>query len=99
MGSQRGEKDRCLRDELVRRATFMLLGMLTLAVGLPFVQKMPLMVQRSLSFLPIEINPLARQDAEHSTEWRVKMWLAAPARPVDNDLFLLASSIVHPSSV
>lgn len=51
-----------------------LLAVLVVAVSLPFVQRMPLMVQRSLSFLPIEIKPEARLDAQHSSEWRIKMW-------------------------
>lgn len=54
--------------------TFLMLGILVLAIGLPFIGNMPLMVQRSLSFLPLEINPEVRQTAEHSTEWRLKIW-------------------------
>lgn len=51
-----------------------LLGVLALAVGLPFVDKMPRTVQRSLSFLPIAVDPMVRIDAESSTEWRLKIW-------------------------
>jgi len=51
-----------------------LVGILALAISLPMVEKMPLMVQRSLSFLPIQVKPEARQLAEHSSEWRIKMW-------------------------
>jgi hypothetical protein len=35
---------------------------------------MPLTVQRSLAFLPIDIDPIAAQNAAGSTEWRVEMW-------------------------
>ncbi len=49
-------------------------SVLALSVSLPFVDRMPLSVQRTLSFLPIEIDPLARQDAEYSTQWRLDMW-------------------------
>ena len=49
-------------------------GILFLAVSIPFVQKMPLTVQRSLSFLPIEVDPLAKSAADDSSEWRVNMW-------------------------
>ena len=51
-----------------------MLGFLLVAIGLPFVGKLPLTVQRSLSFLPIEVNPAARQDAEASSEWRLRIW-------------------------
>lgn len=36
--------------------------------------KLPLSMQRTLSFLPVEIDPLAKQAAEISTEWRIEMW-------------------------
>lgn len=49
-------------------------GVLLTVICLPFVQKMPLMVQRSLSFLPIEVNPLAKDAAEDSSDWRLKIW-------------------------
>ena len=45
-----------------------------LALFLPFVGKMPLAVQRSLSFLPIDVDPSVRIDAQGSTEWRLEMW-------------------------
>ncbi len=41
---------------------------------LPFVGKMPLAVQRTLSFLPVDVDPSVRMDAQGSTEWRVEMW-------------------------
>jgi hypothetical protein len=53
----------------------LLTGVLTATVCLPFVDKMPLSVQRSLSFLPLNnISPLARMNADASTEWRLKIW-------------------------
>ena len=39
-----------------------------------FADKLPLVVQRSLSFLPVEIDPQTRNDAQGSTEWRLDMW-------------------------
>lgn len=39
-----------------------------------FADKLPFTVQRSLSFLPLEIDPMARESAEGSTEWRLEMW-------------------------
>jgi hypothetical protein len=43
-------------------------------VILPLADKLPLSVQRTLSFLPVEINSAARLDAMASTEWRLQMW-------------------------
>jgi O-Antigen ligase len=45
------------------------------AITLPFVNKMPLSIQRSLSFVPLlQIDPIAEMDAKGSTEWRLEMW-------------------------
>jgi len=46
------------------------------AVSLPFVKQFPMSIQRTLSFLPIEVDPIARMDAESSTDWRLEMWKA-----------------------
>ncbi len=39
-----------------------------------FATKLPLSVQRSLTVLPIEVDPAARADAQASLDWRVEMW-------------------------
>ena len=39
-----------------------------------FSDKLPLSVQRSLSFLPIRIDPTARTDAQGTVEWRLQIW-------------------------
>jgi O-antigen ligase len=44
------------------------------ALLVPFVQKLPLSVQRSLSFLPLDLNPAVRADAQASVDWRLDMW-------------------------
>ncbi|MEW6307037.1 MAG: O-antigen ligase family protein [Verrucomicrobiota bacterium] len=49
-------------------------GIFISALALPFIEHMPLSVQRTLSFLPIEIHPAARADAASSTDWRLEMW-------------------------
>ena len=49
-------------------------GLLVATISLPFVQKMPLMVQRSLSFLPIEVDHLAKDAAATSSDWRLNIW-------------------------
>jgi O-antigen ligase len=51
-----------------------LVGVLTLAIALPMAEKLPMAIQRSISFLPVKINPVVRADAEASSEWRVKIW-------------------------
>jgi hypothetical protein len=44
----------------------------TLVFG--FADRLPLSMQRTLSFLPIPVDPIARGQAEASTEWRLHMW-------------------------
>lgn len=39
-----------------------------------FSEQLPLSLQRTLSFLPLKIDPAARFDAEVSSEWRLQMW-------------------------
>jgi len=53
-----------------------LLGVMLLgsAVVLPQADKLPLVVQRTLSFLPGKFDYLARASSAASTEWRVTMW-------------------------
>lgn len=58
------------------RFVFVILG-LSLCAGalvVAFADRMPLSVQRTLSFLPIEVDPATRDGARSSTEWRVEMW-------------------------
>ncbi len=54
----------------------LLVGGLTLAAIVPISNKLPLSMQRTLSFLPIDVDPVARFDADASVEWRVMMWKA-----------------------
>jgi len=39
-----------------------------------FSEKLPLSVQRSLSFLPLKLDPMATGDAQATLEWRVAIW-------------------------
>lgn len=43
-------------------------------VGIPVVDKLPFAIQRSLAFLPLPIDPVARYSAEASSEWRLNIW-------------------------
>lgn len=53
----------------------MLLGLGLLSAGVVgFVDRLPLSVQRSLSFLPLNVDPTARHDALGTFDWRLQMW-------------------------
>src|SRR6266404_3836678 len=52
----------------------LLLTVITAAALLPVTDRLPVAVQRSLSFLPVPIDPVIKASAESSTEWRVEMW-------------------------
>ncbi|HEY0549330.1 MAG TPA: hypothetical protein VGF13_06975, partial [Verrucomicrobiae bacterium] len=55
--------------------------LLAMALGsafvVPFAEKLPRSIQRSLSFLPIKIDPIVRSDAQASLEWRYLIWKAS----------------------
>jgi hypothetical protein len=53
---------------------FAFAGVLGAAVLVPFANKLPFTFQRTLSFLPLNIDPAAKVDAEVSAEWRYRMW-------------------------
>jgi O-antigen ligase len=48
----------------------LLVGVLTV----PFVDRLPVSVQRTLSFLPLNVDRIARLDAQATVEWRLEMW-------------------------
>ena len=50
------------------------IGLLGGALTITFANRMPFAVQRSLAFLPVNIDPAARMSAVVSSEWRLKMW-------------------------
>jgi hypothetical protein len=39
-----------------------------------FANRLPFYVQRSIAFLPLDIDPLARMSARATSEWRLQMW-------------------------
>ena len=64
-------------EGLQRTRLLPLFAMIGITVGcllVPFAHHLPYTFQRSLSFLPLDIDPAARADAEGSTEWRFRMW-------------------------
>lgn len=49
-------------------------GLLLGSVLAGYAERLPLSVQRTLSFLPIQVHPVARHDAQGSLDWRLQMW-------------------------
>jgi len=39
-----------------------------------FASDLPLPIQRAISFLPVQVDPMVRQDAQNSVDWRMDMW-------------------------
>lgn len=54
------------------------LGVMLVGGGFALTQaeKLPLVVQRTISILPINISPVAKASADASSEWRMQMWKA-----------------------
>jgi hypothetical protein len=44
------------------------------AIVLPMTEKLPLVVQRTLSFLPTRVDPIVERATVDSTAWRVELW-------------------------
>lgn len=55
---------------------FVMLGILGGVLLVPLASHLPYTFQRSLAWLPLNIDPAARMDAEGSTQWRLDMWQA-----------------------
>lgn len=53
---------------------FVLATLLAGATLVATVNRLPLNVQRTLSVLPLPVDPLARMSAESSSEWRLSIW-------------------------
>jgi len=53
-----------------------LLGALGTTALVPLAHKLPFTFQRSLAFLPLDLDAEARMSAEDSTQWRLNMWSA-----------------------
>ncbi|HYG23662.1 MAG TPA: O-antigen ligase family protein [Verrucomicrobiae bacterium] len=66
-------------EGLHRTRLLPIVAMVIVLVGtllIPFASKLPYTFQRSLAFLPLEIDVKARVDADHSSKWRLEMWEA-----------------------
>lgn len=49
-------------------------GIAAALIVLPYAYKLPLTVQRTLSFLPANVDTFASETAQASTDWRVQIW-------------------------
>jgi hypothetical protein len=54
---------------------FAMIGVLVATLLVPFANKLPYTFQRALSFLPLNLDPAAKMDADGSKEWRERMWV------------------------
>jgi len=55
---------------------FLFIGVVLAVAMVPLAGKLPFTFQRALAFLPLDINPLARMDAQASEGWRMEIWKA-----------------------
>lgn len=66
--------------EGLHRTKWMALGiLLTILAGggiAAFSRQLPDSIQRSISFLPVDVNPVVLSDAEGSSDWRFRIWEA-----------------------
>jgi hypothetical protein len=80
------------------------------AALIPLTNHLPITMQRALSFLPLDVDPIAREGARTSTEWRINMWkhllpqipqylLLGKGYAIDaNELNMLSSGMTQDSS-
>jgi len=55
---------------------FIFVGVLAAVAIVPLANKLPFTFQRTLAFLPLQIDPVAMAEAQDSVDWRVNMWKA-----------------------
>jgi hypothetical protein len=53
---------------------FALVGTMLATLTLVFLPHLPFTFQRALAFLPVDVDPVARQSAQSSSDWRMAMW-------------------------
>ena len=75
----------------LHRTPMLFVLLLALVVGaagvLPFASRLPMVMQRSLAFLPLDLSPEAVQSAQGSSDWRMNLWTSV-AQEVPKYLFL-----------
>ena len=55
---------------------FVLLALISAVAVVPLARHLPFTFQRTLAFLPLDLDPEAVASAEGSTQWRIDMWKA-----------------------
>jgi len=55
---------------------FLFLGVFAATLCVPLSNKLPMPVQRALAWLPLNIDPMTKADAQGSIDWRIDMWKA-----------------------
>ena len=55
---------------------FAFVGILAAVAIVPLASRLPFTFQRTLAILPLQLDPMARQEAQDSIDWRVNMWKA-----------------------
>ena len=55
---------------------FALIGTLAITAMIPLANKLPFTFQRTLAFLPLNLDTQARQSAQETLDWRMQMWTA-----------------------
>jgi hypothetical protein len=53
---------------------FIFMGIIMATLCIPFANKLPPAFQRSLAFLPLNIDPAIKANAESSSDWRLIIW-------------------------
>ncbi len=84
------------RTKLV--AVMVAVGMVC-GIGLvAFSEKLPITIQRSLTFLPLKLDEWVRQDAQGSLDWRIEMW-GTLQREVPENLMLGKGYSIDPDAM
>jgi hypothetical protein len=55
---------------------FALVGTLAFTALIPLASKLPFTAQRTLAFLPLNLDTQARESAQDTLDWRIQMWTA-----------------------
>jgi hypothetical protein len=89
-----------LEDLFRTRLIFFLLltGIVLGAAVVPIAHKLPLAVQRSICFLPLDWDPVAKRDAAGSWEWRLEMWRVV-ATEIPKYLLLGKGYVINPADM
>lgn len=89
-------------ERLWRTKTIVIIGVIAVLGGallINFSDKLPMTVQRTLSFLPLELDYAVRANAEDSSEWRLQIWREAWEKEVPKYVFLGKGYQINPDDL